>query len=220
MNSLLFSFQTSAQFLGIWSATVNYNIGQVVVFGGTAYVSLVQNNRNLSPDTNPASWEVLDQNLTGPQGPAGAQGPVGPTGPQGSIGATGAAGTNGTNGAPGATGPVGPQGPAGGSNVVAGGSFNQPNGGSVSRTTIFTPLPAGIYRIGFYLAVPLNRSAVGVYLYWTDENGPQTYEFTASSSDKMIHALAGDAIQISLDDTSNTVPAPAYAVYWTVEQLA
>jgi hypothetical protein len=45
MSNLILNFEIPAQFKGLWSASVNYNTGEVAVFGDTAYVSLVGNNQ-------------------------------------------------------------------------------------------------------------------------------------------------------------------------------
>jgi hypothetical protein len=87
-------------FLGAWSGSTTYDIGDAVNHSnGSSYISLVNNNTNNQPGTNPAEWGLLAQaGATGPAGPTGAIGPQGPTG------ATGPAGPQ---------GPTGPQGPAG-----------------------------------------------------------------------------------------------------------
>ena len=73
-----------------------------MLFGGSAYVSLVAGNIGNTPSLSPAQWSLF---ATGSQG---AQGPAGPVGPQGVPGVPGQAGTAGPQGATGATGPQGP----------------------------------------------------------------------------------------------------------------
>ena len=119
---------TINQYIGAWSATPTYAAGNIVTYNNQTYLALAAVAKNKIPNLNPASWQLLGSNVTGPQGPQGLQGPAGatgPAGPQGLQGIAGAAGkngtngTNGTNGAPGAqgpqgvAGPIGPQGPAG-----------------------------------------------------------------------------------------------------------
>ena len=123
---------TINQYIGAWSATPTYAAGNIVTYNNQTYLALAAVAKNKIPNLNPASWQLLGSNVTGPQGPQGLQGPAGATGPagpqgiQGIAGRNGTNGTNGTNGAPGAqgavgpqgiqgvAGPIGPQGPAGG----------------------------------------------------------------------------------------------------------
>ncbi len=90
-------------FQGNYSSSVNYSVGDGVLFNGSAYVSLVTGNRGNTPDQSPAQWGLFAT------GSPGATGPAGPQGPQGLPGAPGVAGAN---GAQGPQGPIGPQGPA------------------------------------------------------------------------------------------------------------
>ena len=89
-------------FRGTYSSAVNYALADGVLFNGSAYVSLVENNIGNTPSLNPAQWSLF---ATGSQG---AQGPAGPAGPQGLQGPAGTAGAAGPQGATGATGPQGP----------------------------------------------------------------------------------------------------------------
>jgi hypothetical protein len=108
---------------GAYSPATDYGVGDVVVFDGASFVSLVVGNVGQTPGESPAFWGVLTS--VGPQGvagPAGAPGAVGPAGPQGLVGAAGPAGVagpmgvqgpaglQGLTGANGAVGPAGPQG--------------------------------------------------------------------------------------------------------------
>ena len=90
-------------FLGTYSSTVNYAEGDGVIFNGSAYVSLLANNRGNTPAVSPSQWSLF---ATGSPGATGA------AGPQGLQGLPGAPGVAGATGAQGAQGPVGPQGPA------------------------------------------------------------------------------------------------------------
>jgi hypothetical protein len=108
---------------GAYDSTHNYVIGDVVLFGGSSYVSTFSSNHGNTPGQTPFAWGALaTQGSTGPagsagpQGPTGTQGPIGPTGPPGETGAQGPQGIPGQAGAQGLTGPkgdAGPQGPAG-----------------------------------------------------------------------------------------------------------
>ncbi len=114
---------------GAYASTVNYATGDVVVFGGASYTSLVASNRGQTPGQSPAFWGVLTaqgpqgvqgvagligaQGLAGPPGPVGPPGDKGDQGLQGTAGQAGAQGLQGPMGPQGAAGPVGPQGAAG-----------------------------------------------------------------------------------------------------------
>ncbi|MBB5344033.1 DNRLRE domain-containing protein [Tunturibacter empetritectus] len=89
-------------FRGSYSSAVNYGLADGVLFGGSAYVSLVAGNIGNTPSLSPVQWSLF---ATGSTGATGAQGPAGPQGLQGPAGVAGAAGTQG------ATGTTGPQGP-------------------------------------------------------------------------------------------------------------
>ena len=114
---------------GAYASASNYALGDVVLYVGSSYVSLMASNHGNTPDQSPTAWGLLaPQGSTGPAGPpgpigatgtmglvgtTGAQGSAGPTGPQGSQGAQGPAGAQGLTGATGAQGPAGPQGAQG-----------------------------------------------------------------------------------------------------------
>ena len=108
---------------GAYSSTGNYALGDVVVFDGASWVSLVAGNVGQTPGVSPAYWGVLASQgaqgvagpagATGPQGPAGLQGAAGPAGAQGVAGPVGMQGPAGAQGLTGATGAVGPAGPQG-----------------------------------------------------------------------------------------------------------
>jgi hypothetical protein len=111
------------QYQGAYDSTANYALGDVVVFQGSSYTSLVAFNVGQTPALSPEYWGLLTaQGPAGATGPAGAPGPVGPTGllgpvgppgEQGQTGAQGVAGQAGAQGIPGDTGVMGLQGPAG-----------------------------------------------------------------------------------------------------------
>jgi len=114
---------------GTYASTTNYNLGDVVVWQGSSYTSLIASNHGNTPSLSPQQWGVLT--AQGPAGPAGSTGATGAAGPQGAPGSVGppgekgnqgdqgiagqagAQGIPGATGAPGLSGPMGPQGPAG-----------------------------------------------------------------------------------------------------------
>jgi Collagen triple helix repeat (20 copies) len=114
---------------GTYSAGTNYALGDVVLFQGASYASLLNGNHGNTPSTSPGQWGVLTaqgpagapgapgpQGVAGPQGLPGSVGPNGPAGPQGAQGIPGQAGAQGLTGAigpQGLQGPMGPQGVAG-----------------------------------------------------------------------------------------------------------
>jgi len=114
---------------GSYSSVANYALGDVVLWQGSSYTSLIAGNHGNTPSLSPQQWGLLTtqgpQGLTGavgstgtagPQGLPGSVGPNGPIGPQGIQGIAGQAGAQGIPGATGAqglSGPIGPQGPAG-----------------------------------------------------------------------------------------------------------
>ncbi len=114
---------------GSYSSTTNYALGDVVLWQGASYASLIAGNHGNTPSDSPGQWGVLTaqgpagpMGAQGPQGLAGAQGPPGSVGPPGETGAqglqgipgqAGAQGLTGPAGAQGLQGPIGPQGPVG-----------------------------------------------------------------------------------------------------------
>ena len=114
---------------GSYSSVTNYALGDVVLWQGASYASLLNGNHGNTPSASPGQWGVLTaqgptgatgapgpQGVAGPQGLPGSVGPNGPPGPQGSQGIPGQAGAQGLTGPAGAqglSGPMGPQGPAG-----------------------------------------------------------------------------------------------------------
>jgi hypothetical protein len=93
---------------GAYSSTMNYTLGDVVVFGGASYTSLIAANHGNTPPLSPSAWGTLT--AQGATGPTGSAGPVGAQGATGSIGVTGPAGTVGSTGAQGVAGQGGAQG--------------------------------------------------------------------------------------------------------------
>jgi len=84
-------------FIGTWSSTYTYIIGDAVSYNGSSYISVVDSNLSNQPDINPVpvggvpgppySWALLAQ-----KGDAGAAGVDGAKGDTGNTGATGPAG--------------------------------------------------------------------------------------------------------------------------------
>ncbi|HWW22292.1 MAG TPA: DNRLRE domain-containing protein [Edaphobacter sp.] len=111
---------------GAYASGTNYALGDVVLWQGTSYTSLLVSNVGNTPDASPSQWGVLSprgptgatgaqgpQGATGPQGLPGSVGPPGEQGPQGLQGIAGQAGAQGLTGATGAQGLQGPMGPQG-----------------------------------------------------------------------------------------------------------
>lgn len=227
MSNLILNFDVTAQFQGLWSVGVNYNLGQVVIFNESAYLSLIPNNKNFAPDTNPASWEMFNQNLIGPQGPQGVQGIQGPAGPQGVAGQTGAVGAMGATGPQGSTGEQGPA-PTNGSVIVASGTISRTNGdtfGVLNLTTgingplpIFTPVSSGIFRLSVYIEGPSDP----IHLTWTSNNGPQQIILSSTpSGTDAVYApvtLSSVAEPILLAEIGPG-PLGPYTLYYFIEQL-
>lgn len=94
-------------FRGEYSLDEFYGAGDSVLYGGSGYISLADENHGNLPDLTPSAWGKYASGVQGPVGPPGADGAVGPAGPQGIPGPAG------PSGPAGATGPVGPQGPQG-----------------------------------------------------------------------------------------------------------
>ena len=150
---------------GTYSATTNYASGDVVVWGGASYVSLLNANHGSTPDGSPAAWGPLTQQ--GPSGPQGLQGVVGAAGPQGPPGSVGPPGERGPQGEQGIPGQAGAQGltGAGGPQGLSGPAG--PQGG---------PGPAGLRWMGPYDAIT-NYALADAVLY-----GGAAYVSTVSSN--------------------------------------
>jgi len=114
---------------GNYNSVEDYALGDVVLWQGTSYTSLLASNHGNTPSFSPQQWGVLSPQgpvgltgatgatgAAGPQGLPGSVGPNGPIGPQGVQGIAGQAGAQGIPGPAGAiglSGPMGPQGIAG-----------------------------------------------------------------------------------------------------------
>ena len=99
---------------GAYASTTIYAIGDVVLWQGTSYTSLLAANHGNTPSSNSQQWGVLS-----PQGDAGI------------AGAQGVQGVPGMQGPPGSVGPPGERGPQGVAGV-AGMSFQGPYSSTVN----------------------------------------------------------------------------------------
>ncbi len=120
-------------FMGAWSNSTAYSIGDAVSEGGTSYIALTANTA-VNPATDiGGNWNVLAQAGAAGSPGAGATGPMGPSGPTGPSGATGATGPAGANG--------------GGVNAISYAmQFTNPGTGAAGTTYFFSPL----YSFGSY----------------------------------------------------------------------
>ena len=108
---------------GAYNSINNYNMGDVVIWDGSSFVSLVAFNHGNTPGLVPGTWGALTAQgpagftgatgITGISGPTGSLGPVGPPGERGDQGQQGIAGQAGAQGIPGTVGSTGLQGPMG-----------------------------------------------------------------------------------------------------------
>jgi len=124
---------------GRYAPGTNYKVGDVVLWSGTSYASLVASNHGNTPDLSQGQWGVLSaqgpvggvgaqgsQGGAGPQGLPGSVGPPGERGPQGLQGISGQAGAQGipgTSGGQGLQGPIGTQGAAGPTGLAFRGTY-------------------------------------------------------------------------------------------------
>jgi Collagen triple helix repeat (20 copies) len=138
---------------GDYASTTNYVLGDVVLFQGASYASLLAGNHGNTPSSSPSEWGVLTaqgpagptgaqglQGLPGVQGPpgsVGAPGEIGPQGAQGIPGQAGAQGLTGSAGAQGLSGPMGPQGPAGPVGMTFRGAYSSATNYSLGDGVIF-----------------------------------------------------------------------------------
>jgi collagen type VII alpha len=101
-------------FVGAYDSTMNYEVGNGVLWQGAGWVSLIADNHGNTPSVSPSAWAMFSApGATGAIGATGAQGVAGPAGTNGVSGATGATGATGAQGLQGGMGPVGAQGVAG-----------------------------------------------------------------------------------------------------------
>ncbi len=108
---------------GTYASSTNYALGDVVLWQGASWASLVDANHGNTPSFSPSYWGVLTEQgptgatgvtgAPGPTGATGALGPVGPPGERGDQGLQGIAGQAGAQGIPGVKGDQGLSGPMG-----------------------------------------------------------------------------------------------------------
>jgi len=165
---------------GAYSSMGNYALGDVVVFSGASWVSLVAGNVGETPGVGSGYWGVLTsmgtQGVAGEAGPQGAVGPVGlqgmvgsagPAGVAGPMGIQGPAGAQGLTGALGAVGSAGPQGLQG----LAGTAGAQGLTGATGAEGLSGPMgptgavgPVGMNFVGVYAST--GNYAVGDGVLW------------------------------------------------------
>jgi hypothetical protein len=155
-------------FIGAWSGSTTYNVGDTVTSNGGSYYSLLGSNLNNSPAVGAPYWALLAQaGATGPTGPAGAagsqgiQGAIGATGPTGAAGSQGIQGPIGPTGAQGATGATGAPGPTGAKGLNYVGTWSGLSTYSISDTVTYNG--ALYYSL---LASNLNNSPAAGAPYW------------------------------------------------------
>ena len=93
---------------GAYQSATNYALGDVALWQGSSWASLVGGNHGNTPNLSPAQWGLLT--AQGPQGATGAAGAAGPTGATGTLGPVGPPGQKGDQGAQGIAGQAGAQG--------------------------------------------------------------------------------------------------------------
>ena len=105
---------------GSYASSTNYALGDVVLWQGASWTSLIAGNHGNTPSLSPADWGILTVpgptgavGAPGTPGPVGAAGPLGPVGPPGERGGQGLQGISGQAGAQGLTGPKGDAGLSG-----------------------------------------------------------------------------------------------------------
>lgn len=65
---------TGIQWSGAWSSTVTYSINDVVSYGGSSYISLINGNLDNEPDISPTDWALLAEGSSA--NPGGVSGDV------------------------------------------------------------------------------------------------------------------------------------------------
>ena len=124
---------------GPYASVTNYAGGDVVLWQGSSWASLLDGNHGNTPDASPAWWGLLTS--TGPKGDAGATGATGSIGPQGPAGEFGPPGERGLQGLPGQPGPQGAPGRDG---------AQGPQGDRGPSGAQGLPGPVGIHYLGAY----------------------------------------------------------------------
>ena len=139
---------------GTYSSATNYALGDVVLWQGASWSSLVDSNHGNTPSFSPAYWGVLTAQgptgavgATGAAGPTGATGalggPVGPPGERGDQGLQGIAGQAGAQGIPGTkgdqglSGPMGPQGVPGPVGITYQGTYSSATNYAIADGVVY-----------------------------------------------------------------------------------
>jgi hypothetical protein len=115
--------------------------------------------------------------------------------------------------------------------IVASGSINQPSGGDISTTTLFTPAADGVFRVSLYFdgVVAWAGNATSVIFSWTDDSGAQhitmpmsnlPYGFSNSPHSAAIAIPIHAAAAVITIATSGNTDTNNYTLYYIVEQLA
>lgn len=150
---------------GAYASSTNYALGDVVLWQGASWSSLVDGNHGNTPNFSPAYWGVLTQQgpigatgatgIAGPTGATGALGPVGPPGERGDQGLQGIAGQAGAQGIPGTTGAQGLSGPAGPQGIA--GPVGLAFQGIYSSVQNYALADGVIYNGGGYVSLTANN---------------------------------------------------------------
>ena len=172
------------RFIGSYSSITSYNVGDVVSYGGSTFVSQVASNHGQTPGLSPGSWMQLAA-----QGSTGAAGPAGPPGATGTQGATGPAGPAGPQGASGATGASGPPGM----------TFR----GAWTLSTYYAPNDAVTFNGSTYLALSLGSNQ-------EPDLYPQIWTLMAQAGSAGPTGPAGTAATVAVG-TVTTLPAGSQA---------
>jgi hypothetical protein len=136
---------------GSYNSTQNYGLGDVVLWQGSSYTSLIASNHGNTPSSS-SQWAVLA--AQGPAGPTGATGAAGQAGPQGLVGSAGPNGSPGPQGLQGIPGQAGAQGLSGAAGAAGLSGPMGPQG---------NPGPVGIKFQGSYSATTNYALADGVF---------------------------------------------------------
>ncbi|WP_160115257.1 DNRLRE domain-containing protein [Bryocella elongata] len=164
---------------GAYDSTLNYNVGDVVVWQGASYASLTASNHGQTPGVNPAAWGLLAAQ--------GGAGPAGATGPQGSVGSTGLQGLLGPAGPQGAQGVQGPEGPAGAQGLTGATGAVGANGATGPQGLAGTAGVQGVPGITGATGPAGSQGAVG-------PAGPVGLSFRGAYDSTVNYAL-GDGVQ-------------------------
>ena len=184
-------------FLGAWSGSTTYVVGDTVSYNGSSYISIASGNSGNTPGSSPSDWSPLAQagatGATGATGPTGS-GATGPTGPAGATGPTG-------SGATGPTGPTGASGAAGLGLLLAGVGTSDSNTAQLSTTTGGAPLGVPALPLSGFLATPIIGSlASGVFSFpesLITEGIVQPLPSDVTFNHMVVHAVTENSVTIT-----------------------